>query len=74
MNRNKPYHYPPAAFQRGDRVKFYLSDDIAEHGKGMFEVAASDHCWTWLDGLPHQVSNWRLKKVRPGKRQKTESV
>ncbi len=63
MNRNRPYQYPPAAFQPGDLVRFYLSDDLKEHGKGAYEVAASDHCFTWLDGFPHQISNWRLKKV-----------
>lgn len=63
MNRNRPYQYPPAPWKPGDWVKFHLTDDIQEHGKGAFLVGDVDHCFTWLDEFPHQVSNWRLKKV-----------
>jgi hypothetical protein len=62
MITGKPIKYPPAAFQVGDKVRFYLSDDADLQGQ-TYRVAEADHCFTWVDEIPHQISNWRLKKV-----------
>ncbi len=67
----KPYQRPPAPWKPGDKVRFYLEDDLIY--RGFYEVKAADHCFTWLDEFPHQISNWRLKKVQPRKRQKVEA-
>jgi hypothetical protein len=78
MIYGKPYKYPPPAFHPGEWARFYLSDDIREHGRGAYQVVASDHCFTWFDEFPHQISNWRLKKVpqrqKPGQTGQTSIV
>jgi hypothetical protein len=67
----KPYQYPPAKFQPGEWVRFYLSEDIQEHGRGAYQVAAADHCFTWFDEFPHQISNWRLRRVHKSRQKST---
>lgn len=67
MIYGKPYQYPPAVFEPGDKVKFYLSED-KDMGDRWHTVAACDHCFCWLEELPHQVAVWRLKKIHNRKR------
>jgi hypothetical protein len=61
----KPYEDPAPAFQPGDKVRFKLAEE--KDGK-TYTVRESDHCFTWVEGNPTQISNWRLKRVRKAKK------
>lgn len=69
----KPIEYPPAPFQPGDRVRFFLSDDNDECGI-IYTVEYCDHCFTWLEGRRFGISNWRLRRVHKARPSTTEKI
>lgn len=55
LRKRTPYQQPPSPFQPGDWVKF--------EGK-RYEVIASTHTHSQLQGVRYAIANWELKRVR----------
>lgn len=58
MIKRSLYQPPPAPFAPGDKVKF--------EGR-RYEVIASTHAHSQLEGLRYAVPNWLLKPIRKPK-------